>query len=126
MILDHLIGLGVPTFQASSMVGGSGQTTYTAAGTTQATATQIPSGIYLVEADTVASSTGVNLPPCLQGTQLFIYNNGAQTLTVYPAVANNPITAAQDTINNSTSLSAPASHVPEMFMCAKNGVWGAK
>ncbi len=99
----------------------------TAAGTTQATATQVPSAISLVEIDTAASSTGIDLPPCLKGTSLSVYNNGAQTLTIYPAVANNPVTAAQDTINNGTSLSGGlATHTPEFFFCAKDGVWAAK
>lgn len=112
----------------NGIVGGqnySYQSGITAAGTTQATATALPSGIYLVELDTVAASTGAALPSCLQGTQIFLYNNGAQTLTVYPAVANNPVTAAQDTINNTTSVTV-ASHVSEYFFCAKNGVWAAK
>ena len=99
----------------------------TAAGTTQATATQLPSGMKLMEVDTAASSTGVNLPPCLQGTEFGLYNNGAQTLAVYPAVANNPVTAAQDTINNGTSLSGGINtHVAQIFFCAKNGVWASK
>lgn len=100
---------------------------FTAAGTTQATALQLPSGIYMMEVDTAASSTGVALPPCFQGTETSIYNNGAQTLTVYPSIANNPITAVQDTINNGTSLSGGiASHSISWFSCAKNGVWAGK
>lgn len=95
-----------------------------AAGTTQATGTAIAPGIFLVEVDTTAASTGVNLPSCIAGTQMQIYNNGAQTLTIYPAVANNPITAAQDTINNATSITL-ASHVATSPFCAKNGVWAA-
>lgn len=98
-----------------------------AAGTTQATATQLPSGVYLMQVDTAGASSGVALPPCYQGTQLFLYNNGASTLTVYPSIANNAITAAQDTINNGTSLSGGmATHTAEVFFCAKNGVWAAK
>jgi|SRR5882762_1812846 len=98
----------------------------TAAGTTQATATPLPAGVYLLEADTVAASTGVNLPTCVPGTQIILYNNGAQTLTVYPAVANNPATAAQDTINNNTTLpSGLATHVQIAFACVKAGVWSA-
>jgi hypothetical protein len=96
----------------------------TAAGTTQATATALPTGIFLIEIDTAAASTGVNLPPCIPGTQLQIYNNGAQTLTIYPAVANNPLTSAQDTINNSTTLSL-TSHTAISPACAKAGVWFA-
>lgn len=99
----------------------------TAAGTTQATSTALPANIALLEVDTAAASTGVALPPCIQGTQISLYNNGANTLTVYPAIANNPITAAQDTINNGTSLSGGmATHTAEIFFCAKNGVWAAK
>lgn len=102
------------------------QSGITAAGTTQATATQLGAGIYLYEVDTAASSTGVALPPCIAGTQNVMYNNGAQTLTIYPSIANNPVTAAQDTINNGTSLSGGlASHASIAFSCAKNGVWGA-
>jgi hypothetical protein len=100
------------------------QSGISAAGTTQATGTQLPTNIYLIEIDTVASSTGVNLPPCIPGTQIQIYNNGANTLTIYPAVANNPITAAQDTINNTTSITLN-SHVATSPACAKAGVWYA-
>lgn len=96
----------------------------TAAGTTQATATQLPSGVFLVEIDTAAASTGVTLPTCVPGTQMQIYNNGAQTVTIYPAVVNNPATAAQDTINNATSITL-ASHVATSPACAKAGVWFA-
>ncbi len=99
----------------------------TAAGTTQATATQIPANIYLVEVDTTAASTGVNLPPALPGTAVVLYNNGASTLAVYPAVANNPITAAQDTINNGTSWSGGvATHVRLSCSAAKQGVWACQ
>jgi hypothetical protein len=98
---------------------------FTAAGTNQSTALQLPSGFNLMELDTVAASTGVALPPCLQGTSLSIYNNGASTVTVYPSIANNPITAGQDTINNATSVTI-ATHVVNYFACAKNGVWSSK
>lgn len=96
-----------------------------AAGTTQATATQLPAGINLMEIDTAAASSGVALPPCYQGTEFSIYNNGANTVTFYPNVINNPTTSAQDTINNSTSTTI-ATHTPIFFFCAKNGNWAAK
>lgn len=95
-----------------------------AAGTTQATATVLPTNIFLIEVDTVASGTGVNLPTCIPGTQMQIYNNGANSLTIFPAVANNPATGAQDTINNATSI-ALASHAAISPACAKAGVWFA-
>jgi hypothetical protein len=97
----------------------------TAAGTTQATCTPLPAGYYLMEADTVSASTGFCLPFAYQGADMLFYNNGAQTVTIYPSIANNPITAAQDTINNTTSVTV-ASHTSEAFSSAKNGVWFAK
>lgn len=100
------------------------QSGITAAGTTQATALQLPASVYMIEVDTTAASTGVNAPPALPGTQFVLYNNGAQTLTIYPAVANNPTTAAQDTINNGTSITLTA-HTSIAFACAKAGVWNA-
>ena len=101
----------------------------TAAGTNQATSLQLPAGIALVQVDTAASGTGVALPTCVAGTELSIYNNGANPLAIYPAIANNPLTGSQDTINSGTGLtggSALAVHTPEYFSCAKNGVWSAK
>lgn len=98
-----------------------------AAGSTQAGSTQLQPGYALVEVDTVASSTGVALPPAIQGTEISIYNNGANTLTVYPSIANNGATGAQDTINNGSSLSGGiATHASALFFCAKNGAWAAK
>lgn len=114
----------------NGLAGGSNfayQSGITAAGTTQATATQLPANVYLVEVDTAAASTGVNLPPALKGAALTVYNNGAQTLAVYPTVPNNPITAAQDTINNGTSWSGGvATHVKISCSAAKDGVWACQ
>lgn len=99
----------------------------TALGTTQATATQLPAGVALLEIDTAAASTGVNLPPALPGTEISVYNNGAHTITVYPAVANNPVTAVQDTINGGTTLSGGiAANATNYFFCVKAGNWAAK
>jgi hypothetical protein len=97
----------------------------TALGTSQATAQALPANVSLIEVDTANSSTGVNLPFCYQGTALQVYNTGGNTITVYPAVANNPITAAQDTINNTTSTTI-SNHAAGSFFCAKNGNWASK
>lgn len=105
------------------------QSGFTALGTTQATALQLPSGIYLMEVDTTASSTGVALPPCVAGTEVWVYNHGAQPLTVYPAIANNAQLSppAQDTINGGMTLSGNlATLTSESFVCAKTGNWGIK
>ncbi len=96
-----------------------------AAGSTQATATQLSSGYALISVDTVASSTGVNLPTCVPGTAVSIYNNGTNTLTVYPTAINNPATSAQDTINSGTSTTQ-ATHTSKIYYCPKAGVWAAQ
>jgi hypothetical protein len=99
----------------------------TAAGTNQATSTQLAAGVYLLEVDTAGSggATGVALPPCFQGTQLVVNDNTAYTIDVYPSIVNNSITAAQDTINNLTSTTI-TTYAAKTFSCAKNGVWSAK
>lgn len=97
----------------------------TAAGTTQATATQLAPRIAMYQVDTVGASSGVALPPCTAGATTSLYNASGTTLTIYPSITNNPLTAAQDTINSATSFSL-ATHVLFVGYCAKNGVWGAK
>ena len=100
---------------------------FTAVGTTQATALQLPTRVALMEVDTTTASTGVALPPALKGVTTSLYNNGASTLTVYPSIQNNPVTAAQDTINNSTTWSGGlATHVLLSCIAAKDGVWACK
>ena len=99
----------------------------TAVGTNQATAVQLPANKYLQEVDTSGSggATGVALPTCVMGVQLILNDNTAYTIDVYPAVANNPVTGAQDTINNGTSTTI-TTYAAKMFSCAKAGVWSAK
>lgn len=96
-----------------------------AAGSTQATATQLPGNTALVEIDTVGASQGVALPGAYAGTDFCIYNNTATTLTVYPQITNNLVTGVQDTINNTTSTTINA-HVGGYFFCGKNGNWCSK
>jgi hypothetical protein len=55
----------------------------TAAGTTQSTATVLTSIINNVTA--VDALTGVKLPTAIAGTRLLVFNNGLNTLAVYPA-----------------------------------------
>lgn len=93
-----------------------------AAGTTQATSTPIAANIRLIEVDTAVTGAGISLPPAIAGTAVSIYNNGAGTMTVYPAIANNPTTGAQDTIDNTTSTTI-GTHAHGFFFAAKNGNW---
>lgn len=119
-LIDGLYVLGL-----SAGVNNTFQSGIAAAGTTQATATQIAAGFTLLEVDTVGASSGVALPQCNAGTIVqSLYNNTSTTLTVYPQIANNSVTVAQDTINNTTSYSINA-HTGIAFACAKNGIWAA-
>lgn len=104
------------------------QSGITAAGTTQATATPIPAATGLIEIDTVPASSGVRLPSAIAGTEIQIFNSTSTALVFYPNLANNPITGVQDTINGGTSVSdtGHSGGFITAFMCAKNGVWGAK
>lgn len=104
-----------------------------AAGTTQATCTTLAAGIAVIEIDTVPASSGVCLPPALQGTEFSVFNSTGTTIVYYPSIANNQAVspAAQDTINGGTSfsvtgVSGPPTGTVTFFMCAKNGVWAAK
>lgn len=115
----------------NGMAGGTNRTYQSgiaAAGTTQATATQLQSGIALFEVDTVGASSGVALPACVAGTEVKVYNSTATTLTYYPAIANNTLTGAQDTINGGTSkaVTSASGGTLTIFTCAKNGAWGAR
>jgi hypothetical protein len=121
-MIDQAWILGVANGQNSSFVSG-----LTATGSTQAGALQIAAGIGLIEVDTAAASTGIALPACVAGTEVSVYNNGASTLTVYPQIANNGLTGAQDTIQGATSLSGGmATNTTNYFFCAKTGRWAAK
>jgi hypothetical protein len=95
-----------------------------AAGSSQATATQLSGAVALVEID--SGTGGFNLPTCKAGTSLWVYNKSGATLTAYPTVANNPVTGAQDTINGSTTKGSLSDATPYFFGCAKDGAWFAK
>ncbi len=85
----EIMGAGLPAATASAINLGQVAAALTAAGSTQGTALALDSvsSIHLVT--TAAASTGVRLPavgaPSVAGDTLFIRNDGANALTVYPA-----------------------------------------
>lgn len=93
-----------------------------AAGTTRATATPLTSVIN--QLDTVASSTGVNLP-LTTGSRTtpfcfcVIINNGANSVTVYGAQTGS------DTINGTSGTTgvALANAKTAIYVSAKGGAW---
>jgi hypothetical protein len=81
-ILDHLISAGVPTRTAAVHVGGTGDTTYTAAGNSQTTATLVNGGTIIVSVCS-SSGKGIQLPLVSPCSECFVWNGGGATLYVY-------------------------------------------
>lgn len=79
-IASRLLGSGTPPLQAVNIVGDVASA-LTATGTSQATA--YACSAIINEFTTTASSTGALLPVTAPGDDVFIYNGGAQTLSVY-------------------------------------------
>ena len=121
----NTISAGTGYAIGTSLVTENFQTGVSAAGTTQGTATQLTAQIANVT--TVTAGSGVNLPGAVvstttqsAGLQVFVENNGANPLSVYPAQG-----ATSDTINGN------ASTVPTLinpgttatFTSVASGVW---
>lgn len=95
----------------------------TAVGTNQATSLQMADRIAILQIDTSSASTGAALPAAISGVNIFVINNTSNNITIYPFIANNPLTLAQDTFNaNATSFSLPANSGVG-FTCGKSGRW---
>lgn len=95
----------------------------TAVGTNQATSLQLGTEIAIFEIDTSTASTGVAMPPALAGNNLFVINNTANNITIYPSIVNNAKTSAQDTFNNAATSFTLNAHTGTGFTCGKNGLW---
>ena len=83
-IIDHLIGKGMPTGLAGSVCGGTGnsETTITAAGNSQGTATLIATGTCYISVVS-SSGKGAQLPSCSPNSTVFVFNGGANTASIY-------------------------------------------
>lgn len=79
----EIMGGGFSAVSADAIQGGV-NSTISAAGTTQGTATAITTSNNFIT--TAAASSGVILPASQQGDWLIIYNGGANAVTVYPPV----------------------------------------
>lgn len=114
---------GLANGQNSSYISG-----IAAAGTTQATATQLPPNFRMIQVDTVPVGSGVALPPAVPGTEILLYISPNQTIIIYPSILNNPLTGTQDTVNNGSSLSVTGASqgAPRVIFCAKLGAWASR
>lgn len=86
----EIMGTGIPGATATAINLGQVTGALTAAGSTQADALALDAVSSIHRVTTAAASTGVRLPavgaPSVAGDTLFIRNDGANALTVYPAV----------------------------------------
>jgi hypothetical protein len=102
-IKSKMSGVGFSTHQAGS-IAGSGDTALTATGSSAGTALLLSS--HHNAFGTVGSSTGGILSTqCTAGDQVYVYNGGVSTLTIYPPTGA--------TIDNTTSAS----------IVTKKGAW---
>jgi hypothetical protein len=111
-IPSRVLGSGVSQLSTVSICG-DGKDEITAAGSTRTDATQLVSVFNSV--DTVASGTGVKLPPTEMGEVIYIANSGASTLKVYPYESTT-------TINQTTSASISKDHT-SIFFAVSNSMW---
>lgn len=81
-IIDHIIGTGVSPYAASAIVGGVTTLNSISTATSQATAVLLGSGTGYIA---ICSSSGraFQLPACGPGSDVYIFNNGAQTASIY-------------------------------------------
>lgn len=104
------------------------QASLTAAGTTQATSTQLAAQVALYQVQTTNQpSAGVALPAAVaSGIEAKIFNSTQLSVTVYPSILNNAVTAAQDTINNTTSFATISPSNTVSCFVVRAGQWGCK
>lgn len=95
----------------------------TAVGTNQATSLQLADRVAFLEIDTSSASTGAALPAAIAGVNVFVANNTANNIVIYPQILNNPTTSAQDTFNAAQTSFTLNAHTGSAFSCAKNGIW---
>ena len=99
------------------------QTGISAAGTNHATSTQLADRIAFLEIDTSSASQGVSLPAAISGVQIFVGNNTSNNVTVFPSIANNPVTGTQDTFNAAATSFPLNANTGQGFTCIKTGIW---
>ncbi len=90
-LAKDMMGGGLSAGQAHA-IQGAANTAVSAAGTTQATATEITSS--LSDVTTVGANSGVRLFNASHRDSMFVYNSGANALAVYPPVGSRIYPAA--------------------------------
>lgn len=101
MIPSHVLAAGNTPLTTAAICGG-GSTGLVATGTTQADALQLPNSQNTLT--TSSASTGVKLPPCQVGAEIWIRNDSGQTIAVYPNETSGvTINAGASSVNIATA-----------------------
>lgn len=109
---SRVLGSGISQLSTVAICG-DGLDEVTAAGTSAGDATQLT---YVFNSiDTVASGTGVKLPPTEMGMVIYITNSGTNTLTIYPYESTS-------TINQTTSATTNKDH-STICWAVSNNLW---
>lgn len=96
------------------------ETGIVAAGTNLATAYELRAAVNIV--GTVAASTGVRLPAAAPGTHIFVRNNGANELKVYPNTAAGKINGGVAGAAKALATTNDSSK-SRLFVCAGDDDW---
>lgn len=99
------------------------QSGISAAGTNQATSTQLADRIAFLEIDTSSASQGAALPAAIAGVTIFVANNTSNNITIFPSIRNNPTTNTQDTFNAAQTSFTLNANTGQGFTSVKNGIW---
>lgn len=116
-----MIGFNMYVAPPTTKGGTDGALTITAAGSTLATATALNSNLNVVT--TAGASTGVSLPANAHpGEIVFVYNAGANALSVYPATATGTIAGG----SAGAAVSLAVTNIKTrnaMFICVGTDTW---
>jgi hypothetical protein len=110
---SQVLGAGINGL-ASVAVCGNGAGSLTATGSTRSDALRLTAVYNLIA--TAAAGTGILLPPCEMGSTIWVANDGANTVSVYPAEST------VVTINGTSSGSIPTAKTTT-FIAISNTVW---
>lgn len=101
MITSHVMNAGNSPLSTSSICG-TGDTGLVATGSTQADALQLSKSQNTIT--TSSASTGVKLPTCEMGNEIWIRNDSGQTIAVYPKETSGvTINAGASSVNCATA-----------------------
>jgi hypothetical protein len=115
----YTVGLNAGWANATSVPTQSFANALTATGSNQATALAITA--QLTEFGTVGSNTGTILPVSQGGMEMTVINNGANTLSVYPAG-----TEKINALATSASFAMSSPPTVTIFFCTAAGQWWTK